>query len=116
MLTKDTLPKIPHRKGCGIVNLNTSQQPGSHLVAYYKDEKRRIYFDPFGHITPMELQRYLKTKEERGKGVIQRNPGIVHHINTHVCGHFCLFVLRSLTREHRSFQDVLNELNNGYTR
>ena len=58
----------------------------------------------------MELQRYRKTKEERGKGVIQRNTDIVQHINTHMC----LFVLRSLTREHRSSQDVLNELNNGY--
>ena len=112
---RDTLPKIPHHKECGILNLNTSQQPGSHWVAYYKDGKRRIYFDSFGQISPMELQRYLKPKVERGKRVIQRNRNIVQHINTHVCGHLCLFVLRPLTREHRSFQDGLNESNNGYT-
>ena len=62
----------------------------------------------------MEIQRYLKTKRElsSGKGVIQRNTDIVQHINTHVCGHLCLFVLRSLTCEHQSFQDLLNNLNN----
>ena len=76
-----------------------------------------IYFDSFGQVTPMEIQKYLKTKEEyeMEKPMIQRNTDIVQHINTHVCGHLCLFVLTSLTREHRSFQDVLNELNGGYT-
>ena len=64
----------------------------------------------------MEIQKYLKTKKEyeTGKAVIQRNTDIVQHVNTHVCGHFCLFVLASLTREHQSYQDVLNQLNDGY--
>ena len=50
--------------------------------------------------------------------MIERNTDIVQHTNTHVCGHLCLFVLRSLTREHQLFQDVLNELtttDDGYT-
>ena len=120
---RDTLPRQgipPHHRECGIMNLNTSNQPGSHWVAYFKDDgmKRRIYFDSFGQITPMEIQKYLKTKEEfeRGTAVIQRNTDIVQQPNTHVCGHLCLFVLTSLTREHLTFQDVLNELNDGYTR
>ena len=49
------------------------------------------------------------------KAVIQRNTDIVQHINTHVCGYLCLFVLTSLAREHLSYQDVLNHLNDGYT-
>ena len=117
---RDTIPRTPHHKECGIVNLNTSREPGSHWVCYFKDgddNNTRIYFDSFGQVTPMEIQKYLKTREEykMGKAVIQRNTDIVQHINTHVCGHLCLFVLTSLTREHRSFQDVLNELNDGYT-
>ena len=97
--------------------LNTSHQPGSHRVAYYKNGKKGIYFDSFEQITQMELQRYLKTKEvyKLEKPTIQRNADIVQHINTHVCGQLCLFVLTSLMREHRSLQDVLNELINGYT-
>jgi hypothetical protein len=114
---RDTLPSKSHNRECGIVNLNTSTEAGSHWVCYYKNRKERIYFDSFGQVTPIEIQKYLKTKEEyeTEKPVIQRNTDIVQHINTHVCGHLCLFVLTSLTREHRSFQDVLNELNDGYT-
>lgn len=111
---RDTLPKIPHRIECGIVNLNTSTENGSHWTCYFKDRKTRIYFDSFGQITPLEIQVYLKTKNECGLGVIQRNTDIVQPINTHICGHLCLFVLRALMGEHWSFTVVLNKLN-GYT-
>ena len=115
---RDIFPRAAHHNECGIVNFNTSHQPGSHWVCYFKDGmKRRIYFDSFGQVTPAEIQKYLKTKEEHetGKAVIQSNTDIVQHINTHVCGHLCLFVLTSLTRKHQSYQDVLNQLNDGYT-
>ena len=116
---RDTLQRIAHQMECGIVNLNTSTEPGSHWVCYFTDDKKNtaIYFDSFGQVTPMVIQKYLKTKEEyeMKKTVIQRNTDIVQHTNTHVCGHLYLFVLTSLTREHRSFQDVLNQLNDGYT-
>ena len=37
--------------------------------------KRRIYFDSFGQVTPMEIQKYLKTTGEYDaeKAVIHRN-------------------------------------------
>ena len=94
---RDTIPYIAYNKECGIVNLNCC--------------------DSFGQVTPLEFQKYLKTKREydSGIGVIQRNTDIVQRTNTHVCGHLCLFVLTSLTRKHRSYQDVLNQLNDGYT-
>ena len=84
---------------CGIVNLNTSNQAGSHWVCYYRNKHERIYIDSYGQITPVEIQRYLKTCSEfdRGKEVIQRNTDIVQAANTRVCGHLCLFVLKSLT-------------------
>ena len=118
---RDTLPKTgPRREECGIMNLNTSREPGSHWICYFKDDttRRRIYFDSFGQVTPMEIQKYLKTKKdfEMGKAVIQRNTDIVQHLNTHVCGHLCLFVLTSLMREQLTFQEVLNQLIDGYTR
>ena len=112
---RNELPKLPHKIECGIVNLNTSEETGSHWVCYYKNEKKRIYFDSYGQITPIEIQKYLKTKREQQQGlsVIQRNTDIVQRINTKICGHLCLFVLKALTSEHWSFQQVLNYLN-GY--
>ena len=115
---RDTLPGAVHHKECGIVNFNTLHEPGSHWVCYFKDDgmNQRIYFDSFGQVTLVEIQKYLKTKKEfeMEKAVIQRNTDIVQQTNTHVCGHLCLFVLTSLMREHLSFQDVLNQLNDGY--
>ena len=61
------------------------------------------------------IQTYLKTKSESGVGDIQRNTDVVQAINTSICGHLCLFVLKALAGEHWSFQQVLNTLNNGYS-
>ena len=114
---RDSLPKQVNTRECGIVNFNTSKEPGTHWVCYFKDGNTRIYFDSFGQITLEEIQKYLKTKREyeSEKGVIQRNTDIVQRVNTHVCGHLCLFVLASLTRKHLNFQTTLNVLIDGYT-
>ena len=114
---RDELPSRKHTIECGIMNLNKSNQIGSHWVCFVRNKKDRIYFDSFGQITPIEIQKYLKSKSEfiNEKSIIQRNSSIVQRGNTHVCGHLCLVVLTSLMREHLSYQEVLNELSNGYS-
>ena len=107
---RDTLPDHPRNAECGTVNFNTHDQPGSHWVCYYRNKDQRIYFDSYGQITPVEVQRYLKTGIEfdrRGKEVIQRNTDIVQAQNTVVCGHLCLYVLKSLSNGEE-FQSILN--------
>ena len=105
---KDTLPKVPHENECAIVNFNTQDQPGTHWVCYYKIKDERIYFDSFGQITLSEIQKYLKKKDE--DKVIQRNTDIVQTEGSSICGHLCLFVLKSLSSGN-SFRDTLNYLN-----
>ena len=116
---RNALPKHPHSVECVIVNLNTSSQSGCHWVCYYRNKSNRIYFDSFGQIIPVEIQRYLKTGTEfaRGREVIQRNIAIVQAANTRVCGHLCLFVLKSLASGEQ-FQTILNHIQHygsGYT-
>ena len=96
---RDTLAQYPFNIESGIVNLNTSSQPGSHWECFYRNKNERIYLDSYGQITPVEIQRYLKPGSEfdRGKEVIRRNTDIVQAANTSVCGYLCLFVLKSLT-------------------
>ena len=96
---RDTLQQNPYSIGCVIVNSNTSNPSGSHWVCYYRNKSDRSYFDSYGQRTPSEIQRYLKTSSEfdRGKEVIQSNTDIVQAFNKSVCGHLCLFVLKSLT-------------------
>ena len=105
----DTLPLYPFNVESGIVNFNTSNHAGSHWVCYYRNKTDRIYFDSYGKITPVEIQRYLKTGTDRGMEVIQRNTDIVQAANTSVCGHLCLFVLKSLANGEQ-FQSILNHM------
>ena len=109
---RDELPKVAKHLECGIMNFNTHDQVGSHWVCYMKRGRTRIYFDSFGQITPLELQKYLKSKLElqNGTPVIERNTGILQRPNTNVCGHLCLFVLSSLMCEHLTYQEVLYQL------
>ena len=109
---RDTLPTTPRENECGIVNFNTSQQPGSHWVCYYKKGNERIYFDSFGQISLYELQNYLKKPSEKDQQVIQRNTDVVQDPGTKICGQLCLFVLKSLNNG-MSFRDVLDKLTRG---
>ena len=113
---RDSLPKsgVSERE-CGVVNLDKSEGSGTHWVSYYKYDTVRIYFDSFGQVTPMEIQKYLKTKREfqENIAVIQRNTDIVQHINSTNCGYLCLFVLEALGKGE-SFQQVLTTLRQRY--
>ena len=109
LFMKDTLREQPYTVECGIVNFNTHSQPGSHWVCYYRNKHQRIYLVSYGQITPVEVQRYLKTGPEfqRGKEVIQRNTVAPSTKYSSVCGHLCLYVLKSLSNGE-TFQDILN--------
>ena len=106
---RDTLPSMPLVNECGIVNFNKSSEPGSHWVTYHKINDQRIYFDSFGQVTLYEVQKYLKKSNEKGKKVIQRNTDVVQLPGTNICGHLCLYILKSLSNG-MSFRDALNSL------
>ena len=108
---RDTLPNKPCEIECGIVNFDTSHGPGSHWVAYYKKGKERIYFDSYGQSILDELSTYLKTEKEKeeDEAVIFRNTDIVQSFNTTICGHLCLYVLKSLSLG-KSFREILDYL------
>ena len=112
----DELSKGVNDRECGIVNLSPHEQLGTHWVCYVKNYNTLIYFDSFGQKTPLEIQQYLKTKEEFRNNVpaLQGNTDIVRRVNTMICGHLCLFVLTSLMREHFSFHQVMDQLNHAF--
>ena len=111
VFTRDQLTEKMGKKETGIVNFNTSKEPGSHWVAYFRDGSKKIYFDSFGQVIPTEIQRYLKTKEEYHNNlpVIQRNTDVVQEPNTVICGHLCLYVLDNLSKG-LNFQEIINSL------
>ena len=104
---RDTLPHYPIRY-CKFEYVWSIWQS---LVCYYRNGSDRIYFDSYGQITPVEIQRYLEAVSEfdRGKEVIQRNTYIEQAVNTSVCGHLCLFLWKSLTNGEK-FQSIWNRM------
>ena len=108
---RDELPNKPNDVECGILNLATHKQLGSHWVCWYKDGIERYYFDSFGEAPPLELLHYLKTYAEMNLDMpaIRRNSVMVQCFGSHECGSLCLYVLTMLTR-NMSFPMVLSKL------
>ena len=71
----------------------------------------RVYFDSDGQITHNEIERYRKMSNEfdRGLEVMQRNMDIVQAVNTSVCGHIFLFVLKLLANG-KQLQTIPNHM------
>lgn len=82
---RDNLPESkPLRNECAIVNLDSSNGPGTHWVAYYKKGSHIEYFDSFGNLQPPnELIDYLGDK-------IKYNYIKYQDYNSVNCGHLCL--------------------------
>ena len=100
---------------CGIINFNTSSQPGSHWTCYYCHGDTRIYFDSFAEPPPIELLKYLKTDSEFSKNlpVIKRSALTVQHDQSSECGSLCLYVLKQLSLG-TPFEDIIIFLDKRY--
>lgn len=89
----DSLPKIPNKIECGIINLDVSTGPGTHWVAYFKNNAVKEYFDSFGNLQPpLEVMKYL------GRN-INYNYNQHQNFNTFNCGHLCLKFLYEITNK-----------------
>lgn len=103
--------KIPHFRGvfmrndmprsgplineAAIVNLDDRRGPGTHWVAYRKNDEKVHYFDSFGNLQPPpNLMNYL------GVGSVMYNYEKYQDYNTYECGHLCLkFLSGQLTAQ-----------------
>ncbi|KAE9521596.1 hypothetical protein AGLY_018007, partial [Aphis glycines] len=83
---KDKLPLKPWKNECGILNLNNSEQSGSHWVAWVKNDKKKIYFDSYGDCNPpKEVVKYL------GKdNLFYTTDEFQNYNDPPMCGHLCL--------------------------
>ena len=99
---RDTLPKKPKKKECGILNLDDTTGLGTHWVAWYKNGTEKKYFDSYGLQPPNELIDYLHSP-------ILYNTERVQPYDQVFCGHLCLYVLNHLG-EGQHLQDIINSL------
>ncbi len=99
---RDTLPNKINGKECGIVNLDSITNEGTHWVCYYKDRNKKYYFDSYGLMPPLEFKKYI------GKEILTSTFQI-QELGTNYCGHMCLYVLYELN-QNKSFECVILEL------
>ena len=94
---RDSLPKKPRTKECGIVNLADSLSDGTHWVCYFNN----CYFDSYGLPPPLEIVEYLGDNLEYNIYQIQKSGQI--------CGHLCLYFLNRITKG-MVFNDIIFSL------
>ena len=101
---RDELKFKPLNRECGILNLDSSKNDGSHWVAWFKDKDNKIYFDSFGVQPPLELIKYLKSP-------ILYNTFQIQQYNDTNCGEWCLHVLNELNKGRNYFDIILEIVN-----
>lgn len=89
---------------CGIINVEDSNQEGSHWTAYYKNNEEKYYFDSYGDAPPTkQLVSYLGSKN-----LIYNRQRFQNYDDPPICGHLCLIVLKRLSCGE-SYGKVLKE-------
>lgn len=76
----------------GISNLDDSDGPGTHWVAYAKRGNHVMYFDSFGNLRPpKELVQYFGPSAK-----IEYNYTSYQNYNQSICGQLCLRFLQTV--------------------
>jgi hypothetical protein len=90
---------------CGIINLENSNQLGSHWIMYYKTpESERspeicIGYSSYGDPLPDELKNYLGDK-------IYTSDIQIQDFQSKACGYYCLAILFLLSKGVK-FEDII---------
>ena len=102
----DTLPVLPETPGAYVVNTDIAGNPGLHWVTFYFPENGLPeYFDSFG-LKPIDENFTDFIFSSRAKSY-KYNTFQLQHIQSKVCGHYCLFYLLKRSR-NQNFEDILN--------
>ena len=75
---------------CGVLNLNLSNESGSHWTCWFKINSDKYYFNSFGLPPPKELIDYLGSP-------ILYSTFQLQGMNDQNCGKWCLVILKNLT-------------------
>lgn len=93
---RDDLPKKCNKNECGVVNLDSSEGPGTHWVAYGKRDQEIYYYDSFGDLPPpKELISYFGSDVH-----IYYNYLNYQKYDTVVCGQLCITFLYHFNKKN----------------
>lgn len=88
---RDNLPRKIRKLECGVVNMDSSNGPGTHWTAYKKNNNNVLYFDSFGNLKPpTEILKYFNSNNPVQ---VLYNYKIYQNYSDINCGHLCLYFL-----------------------
>ena len=104
---KDAIPsKLAKRKhGAMIINMNNSNQGGSHWIAILLNKNNSIYFDSFGIVPSNEVVAFMK---QRGKPMYYVDRQL-QNLTSSSCGWFCIHFIDEVILKGRNILDVLGQ-------
>lgn len=100
---RDSLPRLCKSVECGVINLDSFKNNGTHWCAYYKCKKNCMYFDSFGNLPPpIELVHYLGSSCR-----IVYNYDRYQDFNTIICGQLCLLFLYEIQNMMKENESII---------
>ena len=92
-----------------IVNLQNSDENGSHWCCYYKYGKVKYYFDSYGLDCPENVLTYLKPTSNSPPLMISTFE--IQKFDTKICGQLCIYMLYYLERGEKFINILINLMN-----
>jgi prenyltransferase beta subunit len=108
----DEIAKLtPSENECYIVNLQNSNEQGSHWLSIYRKNNSIYYFDSYGAPVPNEIRNHYKNKKINN---FQSEDNIYPYkpLQTYsqvICGHLCVLFLL-LCDKGNSFKRIMSLL------
>ena len=86
---KNELDKLRIEEGNYIINLDDSQNVGSHWTALQINKNKAIYFDSFGCVPPQNVTDFVKQTNIK----LGYNNFIIQDLESEKCGFCCIAYL-----------------------
>lgn len=101
ILMRDEMNEL-NKDGFYIINLDTSNNNGTHWTALYFHPLKSYYCDSFGFVPPLEVEQKIKP-------YLYNNEDI-QDFNSEACGYYCLAFIKFLndkTNKEVAFKEFL---------
>ncbi len=107
IIMKDHL-KDEQPRGCYIINLQSSNNEGTHWVCLCINKKQAFYFDSFAGEPLPEVIDYCKAN----KLSLCMNNFIIQNLDSSACGYYCLGIILYLHQNNTKFLNDCNDFIN----
>jgi hypothetical protein len=106
ILMRDEMNKL-NEDGFYIINLDSSDNQGTHWTCLYFHPLKSCYFDSYGFVPPLEVEQKIKP--------YIYNDADIQDFNSEACGYYALAFIKFLhdkTNKEVAFKEFLNLFKN----